>query len=433
MKQIKIGLIGFGTVGAGLVETVQKNGALIAKRSGILPVISKIADLDISSDRGVTVPPGVLGTDAMALIDSPEVDVVVELVGGTTAARKIVAAALKCGKPVVTANKALLATAGEELFALARKNQTEIYFEASVGGGIPCIKALREGLIGNRCQKIYGILNGTCNYILTRMEQEQADFASVLQSATEAGYAEANPSMDVDGYDTAHKTVILASLVYGRWFKIDDVEIQGIREVTLKDIDYAAHLGYRIKLLSVIKESGGRIQLSVHPSLIPGSSLLGHVDGVFNAIWVNGDISGTTMYYGRGAGREATSSAVVADIMDIALNHRHGCPNRVPAFPIYPEYQGLMYSDEVISRYYLRLQVEDRPGVLAHISGILGRYQISIASVTQHEVKVSAVPMIILTHQAREVDMRQALLEISRADCVMQPPVLFHIEDLVAD
>ena len=375
MQKYNLGIIGFGTVGAGVVETIQKNAELMAQRTGVLLTLGRIADLDVSSDRGVSLPPGILIDDALALIEDPEVEVVVELVGGTSVARKFITAALEKGKPVVTANKALLATAGEELFALARKNQTEIYFEASVGGGIPCIKALREGLIGNRCQKIYGILNGTCNYILTRMEQEQADFASVLQSATEAGYAEANPSMDVDGYDTAHKTVILASLVYGRWFKIDDVEIQGIREVTLKDIDYAAHLGYRIKLLSVIKESGGRIQLSVHPSLIPGSSLLGHVDGVFNAIWVNGDISGTTMYYGRGAGREATSSAVVADIMDIALNHRHGCPNRVPAFPIYPEYQGLMYSDEVISRYYLRLQVEDRPGVLAHISGILEKIE----------------------------------------------------------
>lgn len=433
MKTYNLGIIGFGTVGAGVVATIQKNGELLARRTGVQLVITKVADLDIVSDRGVTLAPGVLGTDAMALIESPEVDVVVELVGGTTVARKFITEALKRGKPVVTANKALLATYGEELFTLARKHNTEIYFEASVGGGIPCIKALREGLVANRCQMIYGILNGTCNYILTRMEQEQADFAAVLQSATEAGYAEANPSMDVDGYDTAHKTAILASLVYGKWFKVDDVEVQGIRQVTLKDIDYAAHLGYRIKLLAVIKESGGRIQLGVHPSLIPGESQLGHVNGVYNAVWVRGDVSGTTMYYGRGAGRDATSSAVVADIMDIALNHLHGCPNRVSAFPTYPEYQGLMYSDEVVSRYYLRLQVADRPGVLARISGILGRYQISIASVTQHEVKLPAVPMVILTHQAREADMKQAISEISREDCVVQEPVLFHIEDLVTD
>ncbi|NLF94237.1 MAG: homoserine dehydrogenase [Oligosphaeraceae bacterium] len=433
MKKYNLGIIGFGTVGAGVVETIQKNGELLARRTGVQLAVTRIADLDIVSNRGVSLEPGVLGTDAMALIESPDVDVVVELVGGTTVARKFIAEALQRGKPVVTANKALLATYGEELFALARQHHTEIYFEASVGGGIPCIKALREGLVGNRCQMIYGILNGTCNYILTRMEQEQADFAAVLKSAKDAGYAEANPSMDVDGYDTAHKTAILASLVYGKWFKVDDVEVQGIRAVTLKDIDYAAHLGYRIKLLAVIKEKDGRIQLGVHPSLIPGKSLLGHVDGVYNAVWVRGDVSGTTMYYGRGAGREATSSAVVADIMDIALNHLHGCPNRVPAFPVYPEYQGLMYSDEVVSRYYLRLQVADRPGVLARISGILGHYQISIASVTQHEVKLAAVPMVILTHQAREADMQQALSEISREDCVVQEPVVFHIEDLVTD
>ncbi len=433
MKKFTLGIIGFGTVGAGLVETIQKNGELMAKRTGVQLVIGKIADLDLVRDRGVTLEPGVLCADAMAVIESPDVEVVVELVGGTTVAKKFICAALKRGKPVVTANKALLATCGEELFALAKQHGTEIYFEASVGGGIPCIKALREGLVGNRYQKIYGILNGTCNYILTRMEKEKADFASVLENAKEAGYAEANPSMDVDGFDTAHKTAILASLAYGKWFKVDDVEVQGIREVTLNDIEYAAHLGYRIKLLAVIKETDGRIQLSVHPSLIPGSSLLGHVEGVFNAVWVRGDVLGTTMYYGRGAGREATSSAVVADVMDIALNRLGGCPNRVSAFPVFPEYQGLMYSDEVVSRYYVRLQVADRPGVLARVSGILGRYQISIASVTQHEVQQASVPMVILTHLACEADMRQAMAEIGREECVLRPPVVFYIEDLEKD
>ena len=432
MKQIKIGLIGFGTVGAGLVETVQKNGALIAKRSGILPVISKIADLDISSDRGVTVPPGVLGTDAMALIDSPEVDVVVELVGGTTAARDIVKAALKRGKPVVTANKALLATYGDELFALARENCSEIYFEASVGGGIPCIKALREGLIGNRIKEIYGILNGTCNYILTCMESDNTDFEVVLQAAQEAGYAEANPSMDVDGLDTAHKAALLASLVYGKWFTASDIDMQGIREVTLNDIHYAATLGYRIKLLAAIKEIDGFIQLSVYPSLIPETSLLGHVNGVFNAVWVNGDVVGTTMYYGRGAGREATSSAVVADVVDIGLNLLGKCSNRLPAFPVFEEYKGLIPSDEVVSRYYLRLQVADRPGMLAIISGILGKNQISIASVTQKEERgqQDSVPMIILTHQAKAAEMNKAIEEISRQECIHAKPVLFRIENL---
>ena len=432
MKQIKIGLIGFGTVGAGLVETVLKNGELIAKRSGILPVISKIADLDTTSDRGVSVPAGVLGTDAMALIDSPEVDVVVELVGGTTAARKFIAAALKRGKPVVTANKALLATYGDELFALARENRTEIYFEASVGGGIPCIKAIREGLIGNRITEIYGILNGTCNYILSCMQADNTDFQVVLDAAQKAGYAEADPSMDVDGLDTAHKAALLASLVYGKWFPASDVDVQGIRDVTLNDIHYAASLGYRIKLLAVIKEMDGLIQLSVHPSLIPETSLLGHVNGVFNAVWVRGDVVGTTLYYGRGAGREATSSAVVADVIDIGLNLLGKCSNRLPAFPLFDEYKGLVSADEVVSRYYLRLQVADRPGMLAIISGILGRNQISIASVTQKEEskQQASVPMVILTHKAKAAAMNKAIEEISREECIHASPVVFRIEDL---
>jgi homoserine dehydrogenase len=432
MKQIKIGLIGFGTVGAGLVETVQKNGELIAKRSGILPVISKIADLDTTSDRGVSVPVGVLGTDAMALIDSPEVDVVVELVGGTIAAREFIVAALKRGKPVVTANKALLATYGAELFALAKENRTEIYFEASVGGGIPCIKAIREGLIGNRITEIYGILNGTCNYILSCMQADNTDFQVVLEAAQKAGYAEANPSIDVDGLDTAHKAALLASLVYGKWFTASDVDVQGIRDVTLNDIHYAASLGYRIKLLAVIKEKDGLIQLSVHPSLIPETSLLGHVNGVFNAVWVRGDVVGTTLYYGRGAGREATSSAVVADVIDIGLNLLGKCSNRLPAFPLFDEYKGLVSADEVVSRYYLRLQVADRPGMLAIISGILGRNQISIASVTQKEEskQQASVPMVILTHKAKAAAMNKAIEEIRREECIHASPVVFRIEDL---
>ncbi len=432
MQQIKIGLIGFGTVGAGLVESIQKNGELIARRSGVLPVITKIADLDLHSDRGLSLPEGVLGSDAMALIASPEVEVVVELVGGTTAAKSFVEAALKLGKPVVTANKALLATHGEELFALAREYGSEIYFEASVGGGIPCIKALREGLIGNRIQEVYAILNGTCNYILSVMESHNHDFELVLKEAQKAGYAEADPSMDVDGIDTAHKASILASLVFGQWFTAADVEVDGIRQVTLHDIHYAASLGYKIKLLAVIKERAGRIQLSVNPSLIPERSLLGHVSGVNNAVWVKGDIVGSTMYYGRGAGRQATSSAVLADIVDVALNLRGNCSNRLPAFPLFEQYQGLLSKEELLSRYYLRLQVLDQPGMLAIISGILGKYQISIASVTQKEEigDQASVPMIILTHQAKSLDMSQALAEISREKCVLGKPVLFHIEDL---
>lgn len=430
MKTINIGLIGFGTVGAGVVETVQKNSELIAARTGIRPVIRRIADLDTTSDRGVTVPAGVLGPDAMELIADPAVDVVIELVGGTGIAKRFVSAALTAGKPVVTANKALIAKYGAELFALAAEHNTEIYFEASVGGGIPCLKSLREGLAANRIQAMYGILNGTCNYILTRMENEQADFSEVLAAAQAAGYAEADPAADVDGYDTANKAAILASLAYGHWFTVDDVDTQGIREVTLSDIGYAKELGYRIKLLAVIKERNGQIELGVHPSLVPMSTLLGHVDDVFNALMIKGDIVGDTMYYGRGAGRAATSSAVVADVIDIGLNLKNNCARRIEAISQLPEYTLLKDVSTVSSRFYIRLQVEDNPGVLAQISGVLGEYGISIASVTQKEDHAKSVPMIILTHNANAVAMKQALEKISSLPPVVSKPVVFRLEDL---
>ncbi len=430
MDKLRIGVIGFGTVGAGVVETVYKNAGLMARRTGIEPVITRIADLDTTTDRGIKVPAGVLGPDAMALIDSPEVDVVVELVGGTTIARKFVSEALKRGKPVVTANKALLAFCGEELFRLAAEHGTEIYFEASVGGGIPCIKALREGLVANQIECMYGILNGTCNYILTRMENERADFDFVLKAAQQAGYAEANPSTDVDGYDTANKAAILASLAYGRWFKLDDVAVRGIRDVTLTDIEFASQLGYRIKLLAVIRKLDGKLQLSVQPALVAKSSLLGNVSGVFNALWVKGDIVGSTMYYGRGAGRAATSSAVVADLIDLALNRAAKCPRRVTPFPVYDPSLALASKEEIRSRFYIRVQVANRPGVLGRIAGVLGGHAISIASVSQSEQPGDTVPMLILTEQAAQADMDSALNEIRQDPAVAEPPVCFAVEDL---
>ena len=432
MKTVNIGLIGFGTVGAGVVETILKNGELIGQRTGVLPVLKRIADLDITTDRGVKVPAELLTTDAMSLIADPEIQVVVELVGGTGIAKRFVCEALKADKAVVTANKALLAKYGEELFALAAENHTEIYFEASVGGGIPCIKALREGLVANRIHEIYGILNGTCNYILTRMEQEQADFGTVLAAAQKAGYAEADPAADVDGYDTANKAAILASLAFGRWFTVDDVDTQGIRDITIQDIANAAELGYRIKLLAVIKDRDGKIEIGVHPSLVPETSLLGHVSDVFNAVLVKGDIVGDTMYYGRGAGRAATSSAVVADILDLGLNLNSCCVSRWPAFRQYSGYEKCADNGECLARYYIRLQIEDSPGVLAQVSNIFGKNQISLASVNQKDSgsKSSTVPMVILTHQAVEANVSQAIAEIGKLSCVAMKPVVFRVENL---
>ena len=430
MKTVNIGIIGFGTVGSGVVECVLRNGDLIAERIGLRPVIARIADIDVTTDRGFDLPPAVLTADAADVLENPDIDVVAELVGGTTAAKQYVLRALENGKPVVTANKALLATCGAEIFAAAEASGADVYYEASVGGGIPIIKAMREGLAGNRIVAIVGILNGTCNYILTRMEAEKADFAGVLAAAQRAGYAEADAALDVDGIDTAHKATILASLAYGEWFGMDPLHVEGIRTVTLQDIEYAAELGYRIKLLAIIKQADSDVQMRVHPALVPVTSLLGHVDSVFNAVWVQGDTVGGTMYYGRGAGREATASAVVADIMDVGLNLKFGSHRRVPAFRPHRGYARILPMSETTTRYYLRIQALDRPGVLALISGILGRANISIASVTQKEVNQESVPLVILTHRATEADMQQALDEMRGLNEIVQDPVLFRIEDV---
>ncbi|MDD3118983.1 MAG: homoserine dehydrogenase, partial [Victivallales bacterium] len=287
MKEFKVGIIGFGTVGAGVADTIMRNGDVIAKRTGIKPVLAGIADLDITTDRGVDVSRELLTTDGFALIEKS--DVVVELVGGTGIAKKFILTALAQGKPVVTANKALLALHGRELFAAAEKSKADIYYEASVCGGIPIIKALREGLVGNRIHRIYGIMNGTCNYILTRMEREGADFEPILKDAQELGYAEAEPSLDIDGFDTAHKAAILGSLAYGEWFGLDPVYIEGIRGIEQIDIKFARDLGYRIKLLAVIKQNNGDVELRVHPTFVPMNSMLGNIMDVFNGALVDGD------------------------------------------------------------------------------------------------------------------------------------------------
>ena len=308
VKEIKVGIIGFGTVGAGVAANILANSDVIASRTGVKLVLAKVADLDITTDRGVRIPEGVLTTDAAEAIR--EADIVVELVGGTTVAKKFILDSIRAGKPVVTANKALLALHGEEIFAAAEAAGVDVYYEASVAGGIPIIKALREGLVSNRIHRLYGIMNGTCNYILTRMENEGADFSTVLADAQKLGYAEANPSLDIDGFDTAHKTAILAALAFGEWFGLDPVNVEGIRDLELADLRYAEELGYRIKLLAVIKESDGDVQMSVRPTLIPRNTLLANISDVFNGVLVEGDTVGQTLFYGRGAGRNATASAV---------------------------------------------------------------------------------------------------------------------------
>jgi homoserine dehydrogenase len=430
-KKINVGVVGFGTVGAGVVECLLRNAELIGERTGVLPVLKRVADLDITSDRGVTVGPDILTTDLDKVLDARDIDVVVELIGGTTVARDVVLRAIGNGKPVVTANKALLAACGEEIFSASQASSADVYFEASVGGGIPIIKAMREGLVGNRIQEIVAILNGTCNYILTRMEREEAAFDGILGDAQANGYAESDPSLDIDGIDTAHKAAILASLAHGRWFAYDAMHVEGIRGIDLQDVAYAAGLGYRIKLLAVIKQESAGVQARVHPTLVPMDSMLANVDGVYNALLVKGDTVGNTMYYGRGAGREATASAVVADIVDVGLNLKFGSHRRVEAFRRQSNAVRILPMAEINGRYYLRLQVVDRPNVLAVIAGVLGRSSISIASVTQKEGENrNSVPIVILTHEAREADMQAALLELRGLAEVSERPVMYRVEDL---
>ena len=431
MKEYKVGIIGFGTVGAGVAENLLANSEVISKRTGVRVVLHKIADLDITTDRGVAIPAGVLTTDANEVINS--CDIVVELVGGTTVAKKFILEALNKGKSVVTANKALLSHHGKELFAAAAKSGADLCYEASVAGGIPIIKSLREGLVANRIERIYGIMNGTCNYILTRMEREGANFAPVLADAQKLGYAEANPSLDIDGFDTAHKTSILASLAYGKWFSQEDVYVEGIRDLELSDLSYADELGYRIKLLGIIKNNNGAVEMRVHPTLVPKTALLAGISDVFNGVVVDGDTVGQTLFYGRGAGRKATASAVVADITDAALNYAHNCRQRVPNFKDGEQFQKVNAIEDCVSRFYLRLQVKDTPGVIAAITQILAERGINISSLIQHENQTGAadsVALVILTHPVKERNMRAALSELGVLSVNSSPIKLLRIEDL---
>ena len=432
LKEIGVAVLGFGTVGAGVVETLQKNGDLLAERLGLRLALRGVADLDLASDRGVELERGLLTTDGAALIARKDVDVVVELIGGTGAARQFVLQALRLGKPVVTANKKLLAEYGAEIHRVAEENGTEILFEASVGGGIPIIKALREGLCANRIQSIYGILNGTCNYILTRMEEEKMPFGEVLAAAPAAGYAEAEPSLDIDGHDTAHKAAVLASLAYGCIVPLDKIQISGIRGMAAADIAYAAEMGYRIKLLAIIQGGADGVEVSVQPTLVGHGHQLAAVSGVFNAILVKGDVVGTTLYYGRGAGRAATASAVVADLADAALSLRAGGRRRDPVGGSSKAPVVFRNPGDIVARHYLRFSMKDQPGTLAKAATVLGRHGIGIDSVMQQEAPADAeyVPVIIVTGPSPERAMAAALEEIAGLEGLIdRPTVRYRIED----
>ena len=430
MKQVKVGLIGWGTIGVGVSRILLERPDLIEEKVGVPIRLVRIADLDISTPRGIQVDRSMLTTDAEVVLNDPEIDVVIELIGGIEPAKSFILKAIRSGKHVVTANKALLAQHASELFSEAYKAGVNLYFEGSVGGGIPIIKSLREGLLANRIRSIYGIINGTANYILTKMTEEGSDFQEALGEAQRNGYAEADPTYDVEGYDAAHKITILSSLAYGGKVKLDDVYVEGITKVTPKDIQYAGELGYVIKLLAISKFHDGRAEVRVHPTLLPQKSMLASVRGVFNGIYVVGDAVGATMFYGQGAGRMPTASAVTADIVDIARRIISKAPPYIPLCwrPDSPKID-VMDIEECESRYYVRYIVVDRAGVLAQISGILGRHNISIASVIQKEsYDEESVYLVMMTHKASERAMRQAMEEIDRLDVVRAKSMVIRVE-----
>ena len=411
-QTIRVGIIGLGTVGSGVAHVLLTKGHLLEQRVGCRLLLRRACDRDPkSAARRLRMPAHLLTANADDVLRDPEIDVVVELIGGLEPARSFIIDALRGGKHVVTANKALLAEHGPELFDEAERAARDLYFEASVGGGIPIIKALREGLVANELSAILGIVNGTSNYILTQMREKQQSFHEALQEAQKHGYAERNSSLDVDGHDAAHKLAILAWLGFGARIESSAIHTEGIRHISLADIQYAQELGYCIKLLAIAKRVGQELDVRVHPALLSESHLLANVDGVYNAIYVHGDLVGAQLFYGRGAGQNPTSSAVVSDLVDVARNLAAGVVRRVPGmWP--PERRPLAVRsmDEIETRYYIRCMLIDRPGVLATIAGILGRHHISIASVGQKERRAArVVPVVMMTHEAKEGDVRRAL------------------------
>jgi homoserine dehydrogenase len=430
MKKINIGIIGFGTVGSGTVKILIENKELIKERTNLEINIKKIATRNTSKERQIKVPSEMLTSNVNSLINDPEIDIIVELIGGIHPAKEFIMEAISQGKHIVTANKALLATEGDEIFSLAQQKKVEIGFEASVAGGIPIIKVLREGLIANKIKSMYGIINGTSNYILTKMTDENKDFSVALKEAQELGYAEADPTLDIEGIDSAHKLAILARLAYGIRIPFNKIHIEGISKITPQDIEFASELGYKVKLLAIAKETNSKIELRVNPTMIPKEYLISKVDGVYNAIYVEGDATGSTLYYGRGAGSMPTGSSVVSDIIDISRNILKNSIQRIPV--IYETRRNIELKDmkDIVSMYYFRFFAIDKPGVLSKISGILGNHNISIASVIQKGRRVGeAVPLVVLTHEAKESDVLKAIEDIDKLPVVAGKTAFIRVED----
>jgi homoserine dehydrogenase len=434
VNEVGLALLGLGTVGAGVVKLLESQRARLEERAGCRLALRAVADLDVRTPReGLDLARLPLATDAAAVLGDPRVHVVIELIGGLEPARTFILKALAAGKHVVTANKALLAHHGAELYAEASRRGVTLAFEAAVAGGIPLIRAVREGLVANRILSVIGIVNGTCNYILTKMTDEAQDFSLVLKEAQAHGYAEADPTFDVEGMDSAHKLQILVSLAFRTFVDLKDIHTEGIARITQQDIAYARELGYRVKLLAIAKAADGAaggVEVRVHPTMIPAGSPLAAVSGVFNAVFITGDAVGDLMFYGRGAGQLPTASAVWSDIVEVARRIAHGIPSLAIELPSPgPDALPLRPMADIRSGYYLRVMAQDRPGVLSRVAGILGDNDISIASVLQKERAASgAVPVVMMTHEARERDMQQALAAIDRLPAVALPTTMIRVE-----
>lgn len=432
-KTINVGLIGFGTIGTGVIKLLQKNGALLSERVGAEIKLKRIADIDITTPRGVELPDGVLTTKADDILNDPDIDIVIELMGGYEPARTFLLRAMENKKHVCTANKALLATYGDDIFQSAGRNGVNIGFEPSVGGTIPVIKTIKESLIGNRIESIMAIVNGTSNFILSKMTDEGGSFATVLKEAQALGFAEANPTFDIEGVDAAHKLAILLSLSYGKKVRLEDLHREGISSISEQDIVFARELGYRIKLLAIAINRGEFIEARLHPTMVPFEHILANVNSNFNAFHIIGDAADSVFLYGQGAGMMPTASAVVSDVVDIARDILKGVSGRVPPRVLDEEKIGeinLLPFEEIVTNYYFRFSVADRPGVLSQISGILGKNNISLASVIQKGRKQDgAVPIVMTTYKAKERDVQKALADIDKLDVAMGKTMLIRIED----
>ena len=432
MKSVNVGIIGFGTIGAGVVKALVSKRTFLRDKSGIDVNIVRICDKDLKLKRPVKISKKLLTRSIGKILYDPKIDIVVELVGGIKPAKDIVLEALRNGKSVVTANKALLSDSGSEIFSLAAELGLSVGFEASVCGGISIICAMREGFVANRFELIYGIINGTTNFILSKMAEEKLSFGDALAMAQSKGYAERDPYLDISGGDSAHKLSVLALLGFGVMPKPDDIFTEGISGIGFDDIEYADQMGYAVKLLAIAKRSGDELELRVHPTLIPKTHLLASVGGVYNAVFVKGDLVGENLFYGQGAGAAPTSSAVVSDIIAIANSISVSCcgssrPGKHT--PAKSDVSGIKKMDEVRTRYYIKFLATDKPGVLAKISGILAKHNISIASVTQKERRAgSAVPIVMMTHESMEKNMSKALREINGLKVVDRKMVRIRVE-----